>query len=207
MDADTRGVYTTPDVQQRSLASLELLLAAGGEINAADGRGQTPLHGAAFWGWNDVVQFLVDHHANLNAMDLKGKTPIDSAMGRAGGNSRGGQRIDVHEDTAALLKKLGETAETNRVQRKQLSTEPRPEACGYQLNAARGSATAGCIGHLVAQPVPADAQHSGCFRLIAAGALQRIGQQSFFVFVEGSSRMPRRFPWPVGFVRISRRGA
>ncbi len=63
-----------------------------------------------FGGWNDVVQYLVDHHANLSAKDLKGMTPIDSAMGRAGGNSRGGQRIDVHEDTAALLKKLGETA-------------------------------------------------------------------------------------------------
>jgi hypothetical protein len=56
------------------------------------------------------VQFLVDHHANLNAKDLKGMTPVDSAMGRAGGNSRGGQRIDVHEDTAALLKNLGATA-------------------------------------------------------------------------------------------------
>jgi ankyrin repeat protein len=110
VDADTRGYYTTADVQQRSLASLELLLAAGGEINAAESRGQTPLHGAAFWGWNDVVQFLVDHHANLNAADSRGKTPVDSAMGRAGGNSRGGQRVDVHEDTAALLKKLGATA-------------------------------------------------------------------------------------------------
>jgi ankyrin repeat protein len=110
VDADTRGVYTTPDVQERSLASLQLLLAAGGEINATESRGQTPLHGAAFWGWNDVVQFLVDHGANLNATDRQGKTPIDAAMGRAGGNSRGGQRIDVHEDTAALLKKLGATA-------------------------------------------------------------------------------------------------
>ncbi len=110
VDADTRGVYTTPDVQQRSLASLELLLAAGGEINVTESRGQTPLHGAAFWGWNDVVRYLVDHGANLNAKDLKGMTPVDSAMGRAGGNSRGGQRIDVHEDTAALLKKLGSTA-------------------------------------------------------------------------------------------------
>jgi uncharacterized protein len=110
VDADTRGVFTTPDVQERSLASLKLLLAAGGEINAADLRGQTPLHGAAFWGWNDVVQFLVDHHANLNAVDFRDKTPIDSAMGRAGGNSRGGQRIDVHQDTAELLKKLGATA-------------------------------------------------------------------------------------------------
>jgi len=97
-------------VQQRSLASLALLLAAGGEINATEARGQTPLHGAAFWGWNDVVQFLVDHGANLNATDRQGKTAIDSAMGRAGGNSRGGQRVDVHEDTAALLKKLGATA-------------------------------------------------------------------------------------------------
>jgi ankyrin repeat protein len=110
VDADTRGVYTTPDVQQRSLASLELLLAAGGEINAADYRGQTPLHGAAFWGWNNVVEFLVAHGANLNAVDSKGKTPVDSAMGRAGGNSRGGQRIDVHQDTAELLRKLGATA-------------------------------------------------------------------------------------------------
>ncbi len=110
VDADTRGVFTTPDVQERSLASLELLLPAGGEINATDYRGQTPLHGAAFWGWNDVVKYLVDHHANLNAKDLKGMTPIDSAMGRAGGNSRGGQRIDVHQDTAGLLVKLGATA-------------------------------------------------------------------------------------------------
>lgn len=110
VDADTRGVYTTPDVQEQSLASLKLLLAAGGQINAADNRGQTPLHGAAFWGWNDVVKYLVAQGANLNAVDLKGKTPVDSAMGRAGGNSRGGQRIDVHEDTADLLIKLGATA-------------------------------------------------------------------------------------------------
>jgi ankyrin repeat protein len=107
VDADTRGTYTTPDVQQRSIASLELLLAAGGEINAAGGRRhQTPLIGAAFWGWNDVVKFLVAHGADLNARDGQGKTVVDAAMGRAGGNSRGGQRIDVHQDTAALLEKL-----------------------------------------------------------------------------------------------------
>ena len=106
VDADTRGLFTSEDVQQRSIATLEALLAAGGEINAADPRGQTPLHGAAFWGWNDVVQYLVDRKANLNAKDAKSMTPVDSAMGRAGGNSRGGQRIDVHPDTAALLQKL-----------------------------------------------------------------------------------------------------
>ena len=110
-DADTRGIFTTEDTEQRSIASLELLLKAGADINAPStggGRtaGQTPLHGAAFWGWNGVVQFLVDHGAKLDAKDARGMTPVDSAMGRAGGNSRGGARIDVHEDTAALLQKL-----------------------------------------------------------------------------------------------------
>ncbi len=106
VDADTRGWFTTEDVQQRSIASLELLLKAGADINSADPQGRTPLHGAAFWGWNDVVKYLAAHGARLDAKDNRGNTPVESALGKAGGNSRGGQRIDVHQDTADLLKKL-----------------------------------------------------------------------------------------------------
>jgi ankyrin len=107
VDADTRGFYTSEDVQQRSIDSLKLLLAAGADINAKERtRGLTPLHEASRWGWNDVVRFLVDNGADLLATDNRGLTPIDSALGKAGGNSRGGQRIDVHEDTAALLREL-----------------------------------------------------------------------------------------------------
>jgi ankyrin repeat protein len=107
VDADTRGIYTTEDTQQRSIESLKLLIAAGGNINAKDAqRGLTPLHEAARWGWNDVVKFLVENGARLDAKDDRGMTPVDSAMGKAGGNSRGGQRIDVHEDTAELIRKL-----------------------------------------------------------------------------------------------------
>jgi ankyrin repeat protein len=106
VDADTRGFYLSEDTQQRSIASLKLLLEAGGDVNGKDGRGLTPLHEAARWGWNDVVRFLVEHGANINAKDGRGNTPIDSALGKAGGNSRGGQRIDVHQDTAELLKGL-----------------------------------------------------------------------------------------------------
>jgi ankyrin repeat protein len=106
-DADTRGIYTTEDVQQRAIASLTLLIAAGADVNAKDGqRGLTPLHEAARWGWNDVVRFLVAHGADLQAKDNRGLTPVDSALGKAGGNSRGGARIDVHEDTATLLRQL-----------------------------------------------------------------------------------------------------
>jgi ankyrin len=106
VDADTRGFYLSEDTQQRSIESLKLLLKAGGDINAKDPRGLTPLHEAARWGWNDVVQFLVANGADLNARDNRGNTPIDSALGKAGGNSRGGARIDIHEDTAALLRTL-----------------------------------------------------------------------------------------------------
>jgi ankyrin repeat protein len=107
VDADTRGWFTTEDVQQRAMASLDLLLKAGGDVNAADPqRGTTLLHGAAFWGWNDVVKYLVSKGAKLDAKDNRGFTPVDSALGKAGGNSRGGQRVDVHQDTADLLKQL-----------------------------------------------------------------------------------------------------
>ena len=106
VDADTRGFYLSEDTEQRSIESLKLLLGAGGDVNAKDSRGLSPLHEAARWGWNDVVQFLVDNGADLNAKDNRGNTPVDSALGKAGGNSRGGQRIDVHQDTAELLEKM-----------------------------------------------------------------------------------------------------
>ena len=112
-DADTRGYFTTSDVQDRSIASLELLLAHGGEINGLAGRlQQAPLHGAAFWGWNSVVEYLLKKGADINLKDSRGFTAVDYAMGRAGGNSRGGQRIDVHKDTADLLVSKGGVAGT-----------------------------------------------------------------------------------------------
>ena len=109
VDADTRGRYDTPDTAQRSVDTLRILLDKGGEIMGRDARGQTPLHAAAFWGWNDAVQFLASRGADVNAKDNRGMVPIDNAMGRNGGNSRGGARTDVHKDTADLLEKLGAT--------------------------------------------------------------------------------------------------
>jgi ankyrin repeat protein len=111
VDADTRGYYTTPDVQERAIAALDLMLQHGGPINGQAGQfAQVPLHGAAFWGWNQVVEFLLTKGADINLADSRGYTAVDYAMGRAGGNSRGGQRVDVHKDTADLLMSKGGVA-------------------------------------------------------------------------------------------------
>jgi ankyrin repeat protein len=116
VDADTRGFYTSEDTAQRSMDSIDALVKAGADVNsvAPNGQnaGQTPLHAAAFWGWNAAVQYLVDHGAKVDVKDSKGKTAVDSALGKNGGNSRGGARIDVHQDTADLLIKLGAPAST-----------------------------------------------------------------------------------------------
>jgi ankyrin repeat protein len=112
-DADTRGYFTTSDVQDRAIAALELMFSHGGPINGKAGQfAQVPLHGAAFWGWNRVVEYLLQKGAEINLPDSRGYTAVDYAMGRAGGNSRGGQRIDVHKDTADLLISKGGIAGT-----------------------------------------------------------------------------------------------
>ena len=113
VDADTRGYYTTADVQERAIAALDVMLQSGGPINGKAGQfAQVPLHGAAFWGWNQVVEYLLTKGAEINLPDSRGYTAVDYAMGRAGGNSRGGQRIDVHKDTADLLMSKGGIAGT-----------------------------------------------------------------------------------------------
>jgi ankyrin repeat protein len=106
-EIDTRGRFKT---QADAVESINLLVKAGADINAHETRsGQTALHGAALWGWNDVVKALVAHNADLNAKDKKGMSPLDSALGKAGGHGRGGTRIEVHEQTATLIRELAAT--------------------------------------------------------------------------------------------------
>src|SRR5262249_56069612 len=99
-DADTRGYFTTSDVQDRAIAALDLMFQHGGPINGKAGQfAQVPLHGAAFWGWNRVVEYLLAKGAEINLADSRGYTAVDYAMGRAGGNNPRGQRIHGHKDT------------------------------------------------------------------------------------------------------------
>src|SRR5690606_20597700 len=65
--------------------------------------GQTALHGAASWGWNDVVSFLVERGARVDLRDAQGRTPYDAALGRGG---RGRGDASGHPATAELLAEL-----------------------------------------------------------------------------------------------------
>jgi ankyrin repeat protein len=104
-EEDTTGRFRT---EEDGIAAIELCLAAGAPINAANGQGQTALHAAAQQGSDKIVQYLAAKGANLNAKDQRGFTPLDSALGNAGGSGGfDGSRKDVHETTAAILTKLG----------------------------------------------------------------------------------------------------
>lgn len=99
---DTRGRFKT---QQQAIESIDLLAKAGADVNAHDTEGgETALHGAAQFGWNDVIRDLVAHNADLRAQDAGGKTPLDAALGRIGGRRRG--RAPVHAETEQLIEKL-----------------------------------------------------------------------------------------------------
>jgi len=103
-EEDSTGRFKT---EEEAIEAIQLCLDAGVDINAANGQGQTALHAAAQKGYDRVVQFLADHGANLSVKDRQGKTPLDAALGLAGGSGGfDGSRKDVHESTAELLKKL-----------------------------------------------------------------------------------------------------
>jgi ankyrin repeat protein len=93
---------TASDAQDRSIATLEILLAAGGDVNAritdvtsrvaswgrgsliTERGGQSALFGAVQWAWPRVVQYLIDHGAEVAIKDDRGVSPLDVATGKAG---------------------------------------------------------------------------------------------------------------------------
>lgn len=113
-----RRIDLTGDVQSRVIATLEILLAAGADVNAKvtdihtrtariarlssmTGReGQTALYGAVQHGWARVVRYLVDHGAKVDVVDALGKSPLDGALGKIGGRGN-----TVSEEVAAILRK------------------------------------------------------------------------------------------------------
>jgi hypothetical protein len=107
-EEDTTGRSKT---EAAAIKTMTLLLEAGLDVNAADATGRTALHGAALQGYDQVVRFLAERGAKLDIKDNRGFTPLDVAMGLAGGVGFDGKASNPHESTAALLRTLiGSTA-------------------------------------------------------------------------------------------------
>jgi ankyrin repeat protein len=105
-EEDTTGRLKT---ERDAIAAIMLCLEAGIDINAAETRGgQTALHGAALQGYDQVVRFLVKSGAKVDVKDKRGFTPLDAAMGLAGGVGFDGRSGNPHPSTAAVLRELME---------------------------------------------------------------------------------------------------
>ena len=84
-----------------AVEAVKVALALGLDVNAANDRGDTALHGAAARGSNPIVQLLVDRGARLDAKNTRGLTPLNVANGD--GNTSTFQR---RPETVALFRDL-----------------------------------------------------------------------------------------------------
>jgi len=86
-----------------AIETIRLLMKAGADINAADGQGRTAAHGAALWGLTEVIRFLHENGVDLTRKDSRGLTPLQTALGEAGGFGFGGRAGVVREETARVI--------------------------------------------------------------------------------------------------------
>jgi ankyrin repeat protein len=83
-------------------AAVALLVEAGADVNAENEAKFTALHGAAFRGLNEVIDYLVKHGAHLDAQDFRGRTAYRIAQG-----AQQGFRVQPWPNTAAFIAGLG----------------------------------------------------------------------------------------------------
>ena len=98
-----RQTYTEP--KESLLEAVKLCVEHGADVNAANLKGFTALHGAAYRGLDDVVRFLVQKGAKLDAKDSEGRTPAVFAEGAY----LAGNPPERKSSTVALLQTLATT--------------------------------------------------------------------------------------------------
>ena len=83
-------------------AAVRILLEAGADINATNEADFTALHGAAYRGLNEVIEYLVSEGADIDARDFRGRTPYRIAEG-----TKQSFQFQSWPESAALLERLG----------------------------------------------------------------------------------------------------
>jgi ankyrin repeat protein len=103
-----RDKFTT-GTESEALEALKLCADRGMDLNEANSRGETALHGAATRGADTIIQYLAAHGAKLDAKTKRGFTPLDVAMGK----DQFGLPVP-HDSAVALLRKLGGVESASR---------------------------------------------------------------------------------------------
>jgi ankyrin len=92
--------------EANTIEGMKLLLARGADVNAVNLAGETAMHGAAQRGADQVVQFLADQGARLDARNKEGRTPMDEARGQADTSAEDNVRRPERRSTQTLLQRL-----------------------------------------------------------------------------------------------------
>ncbi len=82
------------------IPTVEYLLELGADVNQRDANGYTPLHHAAARGDTEMIQWLVDHGADVMVVSRKGQTTVDMANGPV-------SRVTPYPGAIALLESMG----------------------------------------------------------------------------------------------------
>ena len=83
-------------------AAVRLLVDAGTDVDAVNEADFTALHGAAFRGLNEVIEYLVAEGADIDARDFRGRTAFRMAEG-----AKQSFQFQSWPETAELLARLG----------------------------------------------------------------------------------------------------
>ena len=70
-----------PGTNEEALAAVELAWELGNDVNAVDVNGDAALHGAIHRGADNIVRFLVEKGANIDAVNEKGWSALSVAQG------------------------------------------------------------------------------------------------------------------------------
>ena len=101
-----RGTYTPAEPRgvrsESAEAAVRILTEAGATINATNEADFTALHGAAFRGNNEIIEYLVAEGADIDARDFRGRTAYRIAEG-----AKQSFQFQTWPETAALLEELG----------------------------------------------------------------------------------------------------
>lgn len=109
-----------PGTNDEALEAVKLAWELGNDVNAADTNGDTALHGAIHRGAGNIVRFLVEKEADVDAVNEKGWSALSVAQGVFYPNT-----FNRHPELVTLLLDLGADPDAGARRLEDLSPEER----------------------------------------------------------------------------------